>query len=164
MAFKPLKKVEEQDLKARLIANSQTVAIGDALIVDGTNKNAVKGGANTTGIIIGVCVGLKQINGNSILEKSSITVGASNETTTQYAAVFVPAYIPIEYEADLSQAAGTTTDSDKMGQFNLSTSDSGKLDETSVGVFSTQKQFFSFGVTSYSTTKVTGKFSTSKVL
>lgn len=164
MPFIPLKKVEEQDLKTRVIANSATVAVGDALIVDSTNKNAVIGAANTTGIIVGVCVSLKQLNGNSILEKNSITVGASNETTTQYAAVFVPAYIPIEYTATLSAAAGTTTGSDKMGQFNLSASVSGTLDETSVGVFSTQKQFFSYGVSTYSTTEVAGKFSTSKVL
>lgn len=164
MAFTPLKKVEEQDLKVRVIANSQTVKVGDSLIVDGTNKNAVLGAANTTGIIVGVCVAIKQLNGNSITEKTSITVGSSNETTTQYAAQFIPAYIPIEYSADLSAASGTTTGSDKMGQFNLSTSDSAVLDETSVGVFSTQKQFFSYGVTPYSTSVVTGKWSTTKVL
>jgi len=162
MAFIPNKKVEEQDLKEYVITNSSTVAIGDALIVDGTNKLSVKGAANTTGIIIGVCVALR--SSNAVLEKNSVTVASDNETVAQIKAVFIPAYLPIEYTADLSAAAGTTTGSDKMGQFNLSTSLSGTLDETSVGVFSTQKQFFSFGPTSYSTTKVTGKFSTTKVL
>lgn len=162
MAFIPRKEVPSKDLKTAIIANSEAIAIGDAIIPDGTVKSTVKGAKNTTGIILGVVFSILGTDGK-VLEKNTVTVGADNATVAKISVKYIPAYLPIEYTADISQAAGTTTASDLMGQFNLSASVNGTLDETSVGVFSTQKQFFSFGVTPESTTKVIGKFSTTLV-
>lgn len=162
MAFVPLKPENITETKVAVIANSQTLSVGDVIIPDGTNAAAVKTAANTTGIVLGVVKSIVQPGG--IVGKNSVTVASDNETKDQISVQYIPAYIDVEYEADLSQAAGTTSGSNKMGQFNLSTGDGGVLDETSYGVFSTQKQFFSYGVSPESTTKVRGKFSTTKTV
>lgn len=156
MSFRPLKAVPEVDWKMAPIANSQTLAVGDAIIPAGTtHAAAVTGAAGSSGSVLGVIIGIIGNNGK-ILEVNSYAAAADNETNAKIQAVYIPSYIPLEYEADLSAAAGTTTNSNLMQMFNMSGSVNGKLDETSTGVFSTAKQFFSYGVTSYSTTKVIG--------
>lgn len=157
MAFTALKIFPDTDFEVRVIANSQLVTVGDALIPGATGHNkAVLGATNTTGMIIGVCVAIVGFNGN-ILELNSVTTGSANETTPVHYAQFIPLSTPgLKFSATLSQAAGTTTNSDGMGSFNMSASVSGKLDETSIALFSsTEKQFFSYGLDSSDTAKLT---------
>lgn len=164
MAFVPSRKVDDSDVKAFVIANSQTIAVGDAVIPAATtHAGAVTGAANTTGIILGVVRAILNPLGKP-LEVNSYAVASNNETVGGILAEITPCYIDLEYLADLSQVSGTTTSSNLMGQFNLSTSVNGQLDETSYGVFSTQKQFFSFGANPQNASQVYGKFSTTKVV
>lgn len=160
--LKPLRRPTSGELKKATIGNSITVAIGD-VVQPGATTNAGVVVQATTGIVLGVVVGIEQ-NGK-ISELASVATASDNQTTNKYVAVYIPAWIPMEYEADLSAAAGTTTGSNLMGSFNLvSATTGGNLDETSYLVFSgTAQQFFSYGVQSYSTTKVRGHFNYQKV-
>lgn len=155
--LKPLRRPTDMELKKATIGNSITVAIGDA-VQPGATTHAAMVVQATTGLVLGVVIGIEQ-NGK-ISELSSVLTASDNETTNKYVAVYIPTWIPMEYEADLSAAAGTTTGSGLMGSFNLvSATSGGNLDETSYLVFSgTAQQFFSYGVTPYSTTKVRGHF------
>lgn len=165
MAFIPRKKVDELDYKTAIIANSQTLKVGDVFYFgESSNYAAAYPAANTTGIVAGVVVSILAAPGVSKpLEVTSYAAASNNETVAQVAVEYIPAYIPIEYLADLSGVAGTTSNSDKPGYFNLSSTLSGTLDETSWGAPTTQKQFFSYGVTSFNTSQVVGKFATTKV-
>lgn len=146
--FTPIREFPSQNLKTAVIAASSTVKVGDALIPGATGHNKyVKSGANTTGMLIGVCVAIAGARGK-VLELSTATAGSGNETTPVYYAVYIPLAAPgLEFSATLSAAAGTTTDSDGIGSFNLSASDGAILDETSIALFGvTEKQFFSYGL------------------
>lgn len=146
--FIPLKEYDIADTQLAVIANSSAVQVGDALIPGATGHNkAVKGAAGTTGVIIGVCVAIEGLNG-FVQELNSVTAGASNETTPVYYARYIPLTAPgIKFSGQLSNTAGTTTNSDGIGSFNVGGSNSGQLDETSIALFSaTEKQFFSLGL------------------
>lgn len=136
------------DFEVRVIANSSLVTVGDALIPGATGHNkAVLGGANTAGMLVGVLVAI--LNSTyGVTELNSVTTGSTNETTPVYYAQFIPLSTPsLKFRATLSQAAGTTTNSGGLGSFNLSSSLSGTLDETSIALFSaTEKQFWSWGI------------------
>lgn len=157
MAFKCLRRPQDVELKKATIGNSITVAIGDA-IQPGATTSAGVVVQGTTGLILGVVVAIEQ-NGK-ISELSSVATASDNQTTNKYVAVYIPTWSDMEYEADLSAAAGTTTGSNLVGFFNVvSATTGGTLDETSYVVFSgTAGQFLSYGVQSYSTTKVRGHF------
>lgn len=162
MAFRPLKEVPDHDFKVATIANSQTIAVGDAVVPGGTtHAAAVTGAAGTTNGVLGIVVSIQGPAGK-VLEVTSTTVSSTNETVGGVQAVYIPTYVPMEYEADLSGAAGTTSNSNLIQMFNLSGSVNGQLDETSTGAYSTPKQFLSYGVTTYSTTKVIGHFTPGK--
>lgn len=169
MAFTPLKKYDETDVRAYGIANSQTLAVGDAVIPAATTSAGfVTGAQNTTGIVLGIVRAILNPNGKP-LEVTSYAVASNNQTVAGIMAEIIPCYLDVEWLADMSQATATTTSSGLMQQFNLSTSSNALLDETSTGVFSTQKQFFSFGSSTInpnvtSTSQVTGKWSTTKVV
>lgn len=150
MAFFPLKGFPDDaaDFEVRVISLSSTVTIGDALIPGATGHNkSVKGGANTTGVLVGVLVAILNATYGPT-ELNSVTTSSTNESTPVYYAQFIPLTTPGQkFRATLSAAAGTTTDSGGMGSFNLSSTLSGTLDETSIALFSaTEKQFFSWGV------------------
>ncbi len=155
MAFKPLRRPVETELKKATIGNSITVAIGD-VVQPGATTHAGVVVQGTTGLLLGVVVGIEQ-NGK-VSELNSVATASDNETTNKYVAVYIPSYISMEYEMDLSAASGTTTGSGLMGFFNIvSATTGGTIDETSYVVFSgTAGQVFSYGVQSYSTTKIRG--------
>lgn len=164
MAFNPLRRIYESDVKVYTIGNSEAITVGDAVIPGATtHAGAVIGAKNTTGIVIGVVKAIFT-PGSKPLEKNSVTVASDNETVGLIAAEIIWTHLDMEWEADLSQASGTTANSNLIGQFNLSASSNAQLDETSYGVFSTQKQFASFGVSPVSTSKVRGKWSSTKTL
>ncbi len=164
MAFVPLKEVPVTDFKSAVIANSETVAVGDALIPAATGHTKfVLGAASTTGRILGVCMAILGLNGK-VTELQSIAAGASNETNKTYSVLYIPSHLPVEYLADLSAAVDTTTDSGGLVSFNLNATNN-TLDETSVALFSaTQKQFVSYGNPDFpgiANTKVVGHWAQS---
>lgn len=156
MAFKPKNLIAFEDLKTAIIANSQTIAIGDAVIPAGTTSAAfVTGGLNTTAGILGVVISIMGANGQ-VLEKSSVTAASNNQTVGMVAVQFIPTYIAMEYQADLTAASGTTTGSNLMGMFTVDSATNGKLLESSYTVFSTVKQFFSYGPNPLNASQVFG--------
>ena len=157
MAFKLLKGIPDDanEFLVATIGNTKTIAVGDALVPLGTGHTKFVGGAaSSSTTIIGVCVAiLNAQNGPTGLD--SVTTGGSNETTVVYKAQYLPLTFPGLWTATLSAAAGTTTDSDGIGSFNLNATNN-TLDETSIAlVTATEKQFFSFGLDPSDTTKKT---------
>ena len=174
MAFRPLREVPTRDLKRAVLANAVgssalTITIGDAIQPGATGNNSYVTDAATSGLVLGTVAAVVR-SGIVVSEKNSVTgsntayASAPNTAVTQndnqtykiWAVDYVPSNIPVEYEADLSQAAGTTTNSGGLCFLNLA-SGAATLDETSVALFGgTAGQFWSYGVTAYSTTKVIG--------
>ena len=155
--FKPLKEVVSSDLKKAVIINSASIAVGDAIVPGATAANSefVDVATSTSALILGVVVGIEGKNG-AVLEKSSVTVASDNQTVGLIKAVYIPAYIDIEYEADLDNTIAVTTGSDGVGFMNLKDKD--ELSEASYVVFSgTAGQFKVFGQGSNSR-KVVGRF------
>lgn len=186
MAFKLLKKADVLDYKNAVIANSVTLAVGDAVIPGATTQAPFlvpgQNATNTsqyTGIILGVISGINNTGKPS--EKNSVTTASDNQTTGLYSAEYLPTYIPMQYVVDMSADLGTTTGSDtymamfyvgynSTGHHNTAYNDAGQLDESSVAVFTTQLHFFSYGqykegninATTGKYTQVTGIFTSSK--
>lgn len=157
MAFRPLKKVETKDLKRGIISNSAVITVGGAIVFGtGASSAFVVAATSSSALIVGTVVGIEGLNGK-VLELNSKTVASDNQTVAQIAAVYIPTYIPMEYEADTSAATGTTTGSAGVGFFNLT--DANTLNESTWVAFSgTAGQFASYGVTPYNTSKVYGQF------
>lgn len=156
MPFFPLRALPIGNFKVAVIGNSQTIAVGDAIIAGGTghNKAVLTGASITTTPILGVVVSIVGLNGN-VLELQSVTTGSANETTPVHYAQYIPTIENMEYAATLSAVAGTTTGSDGMGFFNMA-SVAGKLDETSIAfIQGTAGQFFSYGLDSTDNTNFT---------
>jgi hypothetical protein len=102
-----------------------------------------------------------------VLEVNSWTASSNNETVAGIKVYWVPTNIRIKWIADLTAPAGTTTGSDKIGEFTVDTASSSKLLESSYVAYNgsgTPLQFVSYGSTAalgvppYSTTKVVGYF------
>jgi hypothetical protein len=161
IAFTPLRKIQEWETNTYLGGNSDTIAVGDAVIPGATtHAGAVIHAYGTTGIVTGVATAILAAPGNSKpLEVTSYAFASNNETVAQILVRVVPTFLPIIYNADGSANFGTTTSSKLQGTFNLSNGTAGVLDETSYGVFSTQKQFASFGVNPLNVKQVIGKWS-----
>ena len=158
MAFKPQRLVAFEDLKTAVIANSQTIAIGDAIINAATSSAGfVTGATNTTAGIVGVVVSIVGINGK-VLEVSSYAAASNNQTVGMVSVQYIPTYVPMEYLVDLTAAAGTTNYSKLPGMFTIDTSTNGKLLESSWAVFTTVKQFYSYGVNPLNGSQVFGHF------
>lgn len=156
MAFKCLRRPQEGELKKATIGNSITMTIGDA-IQPGATTSAGVVVQGTTGLILGVVMSIEQ-NGK-VSELSSVTTASDNQTTNKYVAVYLPTWSDMEFEADMNAAAGTTTGSDLVGFFNIVNGTGGTISESSYVAFSgTAGQFLSYGVQSYSTTKIRGHF------
>lgn len=172
--FRPLKEIPTRDLRRAVIANvvgssALTIAVGDALQPAATGNNQFVTEAGTSNPVLGTVASIVR-SGVVVSEKNSVTgsntafasapntavVQNDNQTYKIWAVDYVPSNLPVEFEADLSAAAGTTTNSGGFGFFNLA-SGAATLDETSITLFGgTAGQFWSNGVTSYSPTKVTG--------
>lgn len=165
--FIPLKDFDVEDTKLAIIANSAALQVGDAVIPGATaHTKAVTGAAGTTGMIIGVVVAIEGAPGQHLPELNSVTAGSGNETAASpyYARIIVLTTPGIQFSAQLSNTAGTTTNSDGVGSFNMHSTNSGQLDETSIALFSaTEKQFFSLGLdpTDNSNQTVLGSFAKS---
>ena len=192
MAFKILKKTDDLDYKAAVGGNSITIAIGDAVMPGATTHAgaivpALNSTSQYTGILTGVCTGI-YLNGKP-LEVGLYTTSSTNETVANVQIEYAPAYIDLEYIADMSQGLTTTTSSNLAGMFylaygtygttsthynagtNNTLTQAGQLDETSYAAFTTQLQFFSYGAytlgninSSSLYTQVVGKWCPTKVV
>lgn len=164
--FRPLKDPAREDIQNAIIANSAALAVGD--VIQGSAAAASKfvtGAANTTGPVLGVVLSIVGANG-LVLEKNSVTVASDNQTVGLISVNFLPLWIPMEYEADLTAAAGTTTGSGGIGSFNMDSATNGKLLESGYVAATaaiTSKQFISRGSSDTifpggSNTRVVGHF------
>jgi hypothetical protein len=185
--IRPLRRVTEYDVKRAVIANAvgtgaYPVSIGDAIQPGATGNAKYVTCAAATSPILGIVTSLI-VNTSKVTEKSTATgvasdllgavstgPGTTNQTYLTWSVEFIPSYIPMEYEMDISAVAGSTTDSSAIGgYFNLLTlsatpnaagDTNSVLDEGSIAIFTgTQGQFVSYGYTPYNTKKVFGKVS-----
>lgn len=176
--LKPLRRPADNEVKRITLANAigtgaYKIGIGDCIQPGATGHNKYATGAASSGLILGIIVGI--IQNGKVAEVNSVTgingaqvgvpstgPGTDNETYATWQVDYIPSWVPMEYEADLSAAADTTTDSGGncfLALLGVSTTlgEAGKLNEASVALFGgSAAQFWSYGVTSYSTTKVRG--------
>lgn len=158
MAFKPRRLISFTEMKSALIANSQTIAIGDLVIPGATSHaGAVTGAANTTVAILGVVTSIVGANGQ-VLEKGSVTVASNNETVGMIGVQYVPTTVNTEWIADTTAATGTTTNSNLPGMFTVDTATNGLILESSYAAYTSVKQFFSYGANSLNSSQVIGHF------
>lgn len=155
MAFKPLRPVGFNDLKSAIIANSQTIAIGDAIVNAATTHAAFVTEATTITGVCGVVTSIVGLNGK-VLEKTSVTVASNNETVGMIGVQYIPTYIPMEYMADINAVAGTTIGSNLPGMFSIDIATAGFLNESTYTVYTTVKQFYSYGKNPLNSSQVIG--------
>jgi hypothetical protein len=149
-----------------LAVNAYVISIGDAIQPGATGHAKFATGAASTGLILGIVVGL--VYNSKVTEITSLTgvntastaAGATpattlyndNETTGYWSVQYIPSYIPMEYTADVDAVLDTTTDSGGkvfLGLDGVSSTAgaAGTLLESSVALFGgTAAQFMSFGV------------------
>lgn len=146
-------------LEGILIANSTTLSVGDTVIINTANPQTVIGGKNTTGILLGTVVAIKNGvgPGNVYLQETTVTTSSTNVTGAQISVDILPLPTVSTYVADLDAVAGTTTNSGFMGYFNLSATLNGTLSEASYSA-SAEKQFLSYGVNPGNSSQVIGVF------
>lgn len=144
-----------------ILANSVTVSIGDAVIINGSAPLSVTpNGTNTSAAIFGT---VRTINagpsqGNTYLQKNSVTTAADNQTVAMISVDVLLSSAITTYVADLDAAAGTTTNSQYLGYFSMLSGTAGKLQESSYAA-ATPKQFLSFGVNPANSSQVIGIWS-----
>jgi len=177
--LKPNKKVLEQDVKNAVLANAvgtgaYVISVGDCIQPGATGHNSYVTGAASSGLVLGVITAIRQ--SGKICEKTSITgvaaaltgtpstgPGTDNETYKVWSVDYIPAYIDMEYVADIDAAAGTTTNSGGNGFLSLlgvstTAGHAGTLDESSIALFGgSAGQFATYGVVPGTTTKVVGR-------
>lgn len=140
-----------------ILSNSITVKVGDAVIINTAAPHFVTVNGANTGIILGTVVGIKngQANGNIFLQESTVTTDSNNQTVDQVSVDILASQNIATYIADLDDPAGTTTNSQYFGYFNILASDGGVLDESSYSA-GTEKQFLSYGLLKGSIDQVVG--------
>ena len=147
------------DVLVGLIDNSQTLSIGE-VVIPGTQGDTpvLLTGGGTTGDLLGVVVGFKDVNG-SALEKETVAAASDNVTVGKIKALIVPVWHPTVWEAFLDADAETTDNTSSYGNFAVDATGL-LLSESSVAAFGTKasKQFFSYGTVPGSVRKVTGRF------
>ena len=139
-------------------SNSKTYTLGDAVIINTSAPQFVTpNGTNTTGIILGTIVAFKNgpSGGNTYLQVNSVTTSATNQTVQQISCDIVPTGDQTVYVATLSANAGTTTNSQYFGYFNMVSGTAGTLNEASYSA-SVEGQFLSYGLIPGSTNQVQG--------
>lgn len=146
-------------LEGVLIANSTTLTVGDTVIINTAAPRTVIGGKNTTGIILGTVLAIKNGAGpgNVYLQEQTVTTASDNVTNAQISVDILPLPTVSLYVADLDAATGTTTNSQYMGYFNLTVTNNGQLSEASYSA-SAEKQFLSYGVNPSNSSQVIGTF------
>jgi hypothetical protein len=95
--------------------------------------------------------------GNVSLQESTVTTASDNVTNAMITVDVRPILPNDACIVDLSAAAGTTTNSQYYGYFNLSATSNSVLNEASYSA-STEKQFLSYGVNPGNSSQVIGVF------
>lgn len=154
-AQKPL--LDMYKIEGAIIANSETIAVGDAVEINTSAPNTIIGAKNTTGIILGTVLAIKNgpAAGSTYLQKNSVTVASDNATNAQISVDILASNNLTTMTADLDDTAGTTTNSQYRGYFNMAPAANGQLDESSYSA-SAEKQFLSYGLVPGSTNQVFG--------
>ena len=177
----PNKSVELSDTKKAVIANSVAtnafpLSIGDAIQPAATGHNQFVVPAASSGLIVGIVVGLEfaskpaEVNSVVGVNTASTTAGANqinthtdNETTGLWKVIYIPSHVPMEYKADVTPGTVGITDAAGFAFFNLLGASlvaglAGTLDGSAVvGLFGgTAGQFASYGVSTESASKVVG--------
>lgn len=180
--FRPLKRVEGQDLKRITLANAVgsstlTVTVGDLIYIGATTHSKYATQATTSSKVLGVVTAL--VRAGIPCEKTTVTginaagtaasPGTDNETTGLWSVDYIPSYIPMEYEADIDAVAGTTTDDSGVGTYFTITSGTPGLVLNSSALigttaFTSATQVTSFGYTSYNTKKIHCRISPSFIM
>lgn len=155
----PNKKLQDMYIiEGAILSNSITVSVGDAVIINTSAPQFVTAnGTNTTGIILGTVCAIKNgpAAGNTFLQLNSVTTASNNQTVAQISVDIIPTSDQTTYVADLDAAAGTTTNSQYFGYFNMVSGTAGKLHEASYSA-SVEGQFLSYGVNPGNTSQVIG--------
>lgn len=150
--FKPkntLKQSDSKVIKEYIVANSQTITVGDAVQIDGDGFIIPAG---TSGLILGIVTDVITERGTAVVTdgttgaelgsfRGTFTTASNNETVAK---VKVRVNLSSEdiYSASVDAAIATTAGSNELGAtFALAGED--VLDESSVG---TGTQFISHGV------------------
>ena len=140
-----------------VLTNSLTFKVGDAVLINTAAPQFITNAAGGTGIILGTILTLKSgvAGGNIPLQTTSVTTSATNQTVEGISADVLASQNICTMIADLDAAAGTTTNSQYFGYFNLHGSISGQLSEASYSA-SAEKQFLSYGVVPGNSSQVFG--------
>ncbi len=144
-------------IEGAVLSNAVTVSVGDAVMIDTGAPQFVTPSASNTGIILGIVVAIKNgmSAGSVYLQEDTITTASDNQTNAQVNVTILPSDAVTTYVADLDEPAGTTTNSQFFGYFNLVSTDAGVLDESSYDE-SNEEQFLSYGVNPGNQSQVLG--------
>lgn len=145
-------------IEGAILSNSITVSVGDAVIINTSAPQFVTpNGTNTTGIILGTVLAIKNgpAAGNTYLQLNTVTTASNNQTVAQVSVDILPTSDQTTFIADLDAAVGTTPNSGFFGYFAMLSGTAGELHEASYSA-SAEKQFLSYGVVPGSTTQVLG--------
>lgn len=179
--IKPQRKPSDLEYRRATIANvvgssALTVKVGDAIVPGATTHTKYVTNAAATGPILGIVVNLifmgkvAEVNSVTGVNTASTAAGAlqsnvhnDNETYGYWQVDYIPAYVPMQFIADVDDTLGTTTDSAGMGYFQVVTTTPGILDESTFVIWSTissgtsgTSQFFSYGAYPGQTKQVIG--------
>jgi len=177
----PQRKPTDLEYRRATIANvvgssALTVKVGDTIVPGATGHAKFVTNSPATGPILGVVVSLvfqgkvSEVTSVVGVNTASTAAGAlqsnvhnDNETYGYWQVDYIPAYIPLQYIADVDATLGTTTDSTGHGYFSVVTATPGILSESSFVIWSTissgtsgTSQFFSYGAYPGQTKKVVG--------
>ena len=141
--FMPHKRgsISNKDLEFAVIANSQKLSIGDAVVIGNTTSTNqfVSGAQGSTGKILGVVDSfVPQAYLNSAAsnvqtaEQGTITVASNNQTVAAIGIRYVPARLVNKWLATLDNPTATTTGSGSYGMFNMSGAVNGLAEQTFV--------------------------------
>lgn len=157
--FRLRRDVYQAQTRHALLNNSLTVKIGDIVApLPTTNSiltNATATVTLTTRPFLGLVIGFSKANGGVITTGTDpantpgqLVTAADNTTVASYHVVYIPITEQMEFSADLSAAAGTTTNSDGVFVW-FSLSDCRNVSESTVlqyGSASAPLRIFSYGV------------------
>lgn len=158
MAIVPKKKLEDMyKIENAILSNSLLYTVGDAVIINTSAPQFVTRNGSGTGIILGTILAFKNgpASGNTYLQVESYTTPSNNQTVGQVSVDILPSSDQSVYMADLDANAGTTTNSQYFGYFNLLSGTAGQLHEASY-LANSELQFLSYGLAPGYLNKVLG--------
>ena len=107
--FEVIKATSETDLKEAVIANSQTLSVGEVILPQLTgDANVVVTGGGTVRQLLGIVVAIQ--GNNKILGVNTHAAAADNETVDRVKVKYLPLSFEYELRARLTGDAGTTVD------------------------------------------------------